>query len=259
MFERIKEILKFKEMIKSFTIRELRTRYKGSFLGFLWTFINPLLQLLVYSLIFPFILRISEKNYAMFLFVALIPWGFFTNSVQGACNLVIGNSSLVTKVYFPREILSITHTLSGLCNTTFSYMIVFPMLLIFKIPLTISLIWLPLILLGQTILNLGFSLLVSSINVFFRDLEYLINVGLMAVYFMTPIMYNITILPEKYQKILLFVNPMAVYIVLYRNIMYYGIMKRPLLLIYVLAYSFFVFFAGYFVFQKLQKKFAEIL
>ena len=124
MFERIKEILKFKEMIKSFTIRELRTRYKGSFLGFLWTFINPLLQLLVYSLIFPFILRISEKNYAMFLFVALIPWGFFTNSVQGACNLVIGNSSLVTKVYFPREILSITHTLSGLCNTIFSYMIV---------------------------------------------------------------------------------------------------------------------------------------
>ena len=188
MFDRIEEILKFREMIKSFTIRELRTRYKGSFLGFLWTFVNPLLQLLVYSLIFPFILRISEKNYAMFLFVALIPWGFFTNSVQGACNLVIGNSSLVTKVYFPREILSITHTLSGLFNTIFSYMILFPMLLIFKIPLTISLIWLPLILAGQTILNLGFSLLVSSINVFFRDLEYLINVGLMAMYFMTPIM-----------------------------------------------------------------------
>ena len=138
-------------------------------------------------------------------------------------------------------------------------MIVFPMLLIFKIPLTISLIWLPLILAGQTILNLGFSLLVSSINVFFRDLEYLINVGLMAMYFMTPIMYNITILPEKYQKILLLVNPMAGYVVLYRNIMYYRVMKRPLLLIYVLLYSFLVFFVGYFVFQKLQRKFAEIL
>ena len=99
MFDRIEEILKFREMIKSFTIRELRTRYKGSFLGFLWTFVNPLLQLLVYSLIFPFILRISEKNYAMFLFVALIPWGFFTNSVQGACNLVIGNSSFVHNSY----------------------------------------------------------------------------------------------------------------------------------------------------------------
>ena len=81
----------------------------------------------------------------------------------------------------------------------------------------------------------------------------------MAMYFMTPIMYNITILPEKYQKILLLVNPMADYVVLYRDIMYYGVMKRPLLLIYVLLYSFLVFFVGYFVFQKLQRKFAEIL
>ena len=259
MFERIKEILKFKEMIKSFTIRELRTRYKGSFLGFLWTFVNPLLQLLVYSLVFPFILRVSEKNYTMFLFVALVPGGFFTNSVQGGCNLIVGNSSLVTKVYFPREILSITHTLSGLCNTIFSYMIVFPLLIIFKIPMTIHLVWLPLILIGQTILNLGLSLIVSSVNVFFRDLEYLVSVGLMAMYFLTPVMYNITILPGKYQKILMFLNPMAGYIILYRNIMYYGIMSRPLLLIYTLVYSVVVFFIGYYVFQKLQRKFAEIL
>ena len=259
MFKRIEEILKFKEMIKSFTIRELRTRYKGSFLGFLWTFVNPLLQLLVYSLVFPFILRVSEKNYTMFLFVALVPWGFFTNSVQGGCNLIVGNSSLVTKVYFPREILSITHTLSGLCNTIFSYMIVFPLLIIFKIPMTIHLLWLPLILIGQTILNLGLSLIVSSVNVFFRDLEYLVSVGLMAMYFLTPVMYNITILPEKYQKILIFLNPMAGYIILYRNIMYYGIMSRPLLLIYTLVYSVAVLFIGYFIFQKLQRKFAEIL
>ena len=259
MFERIKEILKFKEMIKSFTIRELRTRYKGSFLGFLWTFVNPLLQLLVYSLVFPFILRVSEKNYTMFLFVALVPWFFFINSVQGGCNLIVGNSSLVTKVYFPREILSITHTLSGLCNTIFSYMIVFPLLIIFKIPMTIHLLWLPLILIGQTILNLGLSLIVSSVNVFFRDLEYLVSVGLMAMYFLTPVMYNITILPEKYQKILMFLNPMVGYIILYRNIMYYGIMSRPLLLIYTLVYSVVVLFIGYFIFQKLQRKFAEIL
>ena len=146
MFDRIKEILKFKEMIKSFTIRELRTRYKGSFLGFLWTFVNPLLQLLVYSLMFPFLLKVSEKNYTMFLFVGLIPWGFFSTSIQGSCNLIVGNSSLVTKVYFPREILPLTYILSGLCNTVFSYMIVFPMLLIFNIPLTIHIIWLPLIL-----------------------------------------------------------------------------------------------------------------
>lgn len=259
MFKRINEILKFREMIKSFTIRELKTRYKGSFLGFLWTFVNPLLQLLVYSLMFPFILKISEKNYAMFLFVALIPWGYFTNSIQGSCGLILGNSSLVTKVYFPREILPITHTLSGLFNTIFSYMIVFPMLLIFNIPITINLIWLPIILFGQTILNLGFSLIVSSINVFFRDLEYLISVGLMALYFMTPIMYNINILPPRYQKLLLFFNPMAGYSILYRDIMYYGVMPKLKLLIYLFFISICIFLIGYFIFQKLQRKFAEIL
>lgn len=259
MVNRIKEILKFKEMIKSFTIRELKTRYKGSFLGFLWTFLNPLLQLLVYSLIFPFILRVSEKNYTMFLFVALVPWGFFTNSVQGAANLIIGNSNLVTKVYFPREVLPIVHTMSGLFNTIFTYMIVFPMLILFKIPLTIHLIWLPIILIGQTILNLGFSLMISSINVFFRDLEYLISVGLMALYFMTPIMYNPDMLPKIVQKILIICNPMTGYVILYRDVMYYGVGPRYRLLLYSFGLSIFILFLGYFVFQNLQKKFAEIL
>ena len=259
IMNRINEILKFREMIKSFTVRELKTRYKGSFFGFLWTFINPLLQLLIYSLIFPFILRINEKNYAMFLFVALVPWGYFTNSLQGACNLIVGNSNLVTKVYFPREILPITHTLSGLCNTIFSYLIVFPMLILFKIPLTINLLWLPLILIGQTILNLGFSLIVSSVNVFFRDLEYLISVGLMALYFMTPIMYNITALPIKAQKLLLIFNPMVGYSILYRDVMDYGRTPNFKILAYSTLYSIFVLILGYSIFQKLQKKFAEIL
>ena len=259
MFERITEILRFKEMIKSFTIRELRTRYKGSFLGFLWTFVNPLMQLLIYSLMLPFILKINERNYTMFLFVGLIPWGFFTSSIQSSCNLIVGNSSLVTKVYFPREILPLTYTLSGLLNTIFSYMIVFPMLIIFKIPITIYILWLPLILIGQTVLNLGFSLMVSSINVFFRDLEYLTSVGLMALYFATPVMYSMTILPEKLQKILIFINPMASYIVLYRDIMYYGRSPKWGLLIYAISYSVAVFIIGYMIFQKLQKKFAELL
>ena len=224
IMNRINEILKFREMIKSFTVRELKTRYKGSFFGFLWTFINPLLQLLIYSLIFPFILRINEKNYAMFLFVALVPWGYFTNSLQGACNLIV-----------------------------------FPMLILFKIPLTINLLWLPLILIGQTILNLGFSLIVSSVNVFFRDLEYLISVGLMALYFMTPIMYNITALPIKAQKLLLIFNPMVGYSILYRDVMYYGRTPNFKILAYSTLYSIFVLILGYSIFQKLQKKFAEIL
>jgi lipopolysaccharide transport system permease protein len=259
MFKKIKEIFEFKEMIKSFTIRDLKTRYKGSFLGFLWTFINPLLQLLVYSMMFPLILKISEKNYAMFLFVAIIPWGFFGTSIQGACGIIIGNSNLVTKVYFPREILPITYILSALCNTIFSYSIVFPMLLLFKIPITINILWLPIILIVQAIFNLGLAFIVSSVNVFFRDLEYLISVGIIALYFMTPVMYNIRILPLKYQHLLLLLNPMAGFITMYRDVTYYGTMPKIKLLLYLFTISILIFIIGYVTFQKLQKKFAEIL
>ena len=180
MLERINEILKFKEMIKSWTKKELKTRYKGSFFGFLWTFMNPLLQLLVYSLIFPFIMKFNQENYALFLFVALIPWNFFTSSMQGACGLIVGNSNMVTKVYFPREVLPISYTLSGLMNMIFSYAIVFPMMILFRVPFTWNLLWLPVLMICQTILCLGIAFIVSSVNVYFRDIEYMIGVVVMA-------------------------------------------------------------------------------
>lgn len=258
MIERIKELHKFKEMIISWTKKELRTRYKGSFLGFMWTFVNPLLQLVVYSLIFPFILRITQDNYAMFLFVALIPWNYFSSSLQGGCGLIVFNTSLVTKVYFPREVLPISYTLSGAMNMVFSYMIVFPMLALFNIPFTWNMLWLPVLLLTQSILCLGVTFLVSSINVYFRDLEYLISVGLMALYFMTPIMYDISGIPSNLQKFL-FINPMTGFIILYRDVTFYGRALNIKLYSFSLIYSVIICLIGYITFIRLQRKFTEIL
>lgn len=258
MIERFREIFKFKEMIKSWTKKELRTRYKGSFLGFLWTFVNPLLQLLVYSLIFPFLMKLKQENYAMFLFVALIPWNFFTNALQGGCGLFVYNSSMVTKVYFPREVLPLSYTLSGIMNMVFSYMIVFPMLILFKVNFTWNLLWLPILFVSQGILCLGITLLVSSINVYLRDLEYLISVLLMALYFMTPIMYEISSIPEKLQKVL-YLNPMTGYVILYRNVTYSGRALDFGLYLYSLGYSIVILIVGYLVFLKLQRKFTEVL
>lgn len=258
MIEQIKEIFKFKEMIRSWTRKELRTRYKGSFLGFLWTFVNPLLQLVVYSIIFPFVMKFNQENYAMFLFVALIPWNFFTSSMQGACGLIVWNSDMVTKVYFPREVLPISFTCSGLLNMIFSYAIVFPMLIIFRVPFTWNLLWLPVLMICQTILCLGIALLVSSINVYFRDIEYLIGIGVMALYFLTPIMYDISNLPEKLQKIM-YINPMTGYVLMYRDVTFngYGVDLKTLLFSFV--YSVIVLIIGYITFEKLQRRFTEVL
>ncbi len=258
MRTRIHEILKFKEMIKSWTKKELKTRYKGSFLGFLWTFVNPLLQLLVYSVIFPYVMRFSQENYAMFLFVALIPWNFFTSTMQGGCGLVVYNSNLVTKVYFPREVLPISYTLSGLMNMVFSYAIVFPMLVIFRVPFTWNLLWLPVLMLCQTVLCTGIAMLVSSINVYFRDMEHLISVSLMALYFLTPVMYDITAMPAHLQK-MMFLNPMTAYVLMYRDVTFNGYGIDLKMLLFAAVYSVAVLAGGYVIFERLQRKFTEVL
>lgn len=258
MIERIREICKFKEMIKSWTKKELKTRYKGSFLGFLWTFVNPLLQLIVYSIIFPFVMKFNQENYAMFLFVALIPWNYFTSAMQGACGLIVWNSDMVTKVYFPREVLPISFTFSGLMNMIFSYAIVFPMLILFRIPFTWNLLWLPVLMISQTILCMGIALFVSSINVYFRDIEYLISVGIMALYFLTPIMYDITALPERLQRIM-YINPMTGYVLMYRDVMFNGVGLSLKTLIFSLGYSVVVLVIGTATFEKLQRRFTEVL
>ena len=254
----IKEIYKFKEMIKGWTKKELRTRYKGSFLGFLWTFVNPLMQLIIYSIIFPLILKLSEENYAMFLFVALIPWNYFTTCLQGSCGLIVANSSLVTKVYFPREVLPLSYTLSGLLNMVFSYMIVFPMLLVFRIPLSWNVLWLPVLMLGQTVLCAGISLFMCSVNVYFRDLEYLIGVALMGLYFLTPIMYKLETMPEQFRW-LFRINPMTNYVELYRDVTFYGKSLNFPLFLGTLFYSVSIAVIGYITFGNLQKKFTEVL
>ena len=256
--EHIKEIFTFKEMIISWTRKELRTRYKGSFFGFLWTFINPLIQLMIYSIVFPWILKVSEENYAMFLFVALLPWNYFTTCLQGSATLILGNSNLVTKVYFPREVLPISFTLSGLMNMIFCYMIVIPMLLFFRIPLTVHVLWLPVLMLTQTIFCMGISLLVSSINVYFRDVEYFIGVMLMGLYFLTPIMYGMDMVPKDYQ-LFLRINPMTTFCELYRAILFYGKGVEMRLYFFILIYSISIFFVGYCLFGYLQRKFTEVL
>lgn len=262
MFSHIKkrfiEIYKYREMLKSLVKKDLRTRYKGSFLGFLWTFLSPLLQVAVYAVIFPFLMRMTTKNYTMFLFVAQVPWNFFTNSLLGSCGLFVYNSDLVTKVYFPREVLPISNALGGLCNLCFGYMVVIPLMMLFGIPLTWNLLWLPFLFLMQTLLCAGTALIFSSVNVYFRDVEHFTNIVMMALYFATPIMYDISAMPKGLQPILL-LNPMAGYILAYRDVMYNGIGVNFGTLGYSIAFSFIIFIVGMEVFDHLQKGFTEIL
>ena len=207
-------------MIYMLVRRDLRGRYKASVLGFAWTFLNPLLQLAVYTVVFSSILRAGQEKYYLFLFVALIPWLAMANSINGGAACIVQNYNLVTKIYFPRQVLPITSVTASFVNMLLCMIIVLAVCAI-DVGLNLMVLWylIPTILI-EYILALGLALFVSGLVVYFRDLEHFLTVFVMAWQFLTPIMYSEEMVPEKFKNIY-YLNPMTPVITAYRQILYY--------------------------------------
>ena len=252
-------IYRYREMLINMVRRELRGKYKGSILGFLWTFINPLLQLVVYTLVFSNIMRMGVSNYEIFLFVALIPWMFFSTSVLSGAGSIIYNQSLVTKIYFPREILPLSVVTSNFINMIYCSVIVLAVVLFYHMNLNLE-VWfmLPVIAFIEYILVIGIVLIVSALTVYFRDLEHILGIIIMAWQFLTPVMYPESFVPSQYQAIL-YLNPMTPIIISFRDVLYYGKMPVVENLVYAFLWSLIIFICGFLLFGKLQKDFAEEL
>ena len=253
-----KKIYNYRELLKTNVKKEIRGRYKNSFLGILWSFLNPLLQLLVYSVIFGALLAGGDETYPIYICVALIPWTYFTTAISQAAFTVIGNSDIIKKVYFPREILPISVVTSGAVNFVISTIIILAFVIFSGVGLSWYIVLYPFILLIQYILLLGIGFIVSSVTVYFRDLEHIIGVILMAAFYATPIVYNIQQLPHALQ-VLVNLNPMTHLINGYRDIFYYHQMPNMKMLLILLGISIVLTIVGYFIFKKLQKGFAEEL
>ncbi len=253
-----KKIYNYRELLKTNVKKEIRGRYKNSFLGILWSFLNPLLQLLVYSVIFGALLAGGDETYPIYICVALIPWTYFTTAISQASFTVIGNADIIKKVYFPREILPISVVTSGAVNFVISTIIILAFVIFSGVGLSWYIVLYPFILLIQYILLLGIGFIVSSVTVYFRDLEHIIGVVLMAAFYATPIVYNIQQLPHTLQ-VLVNLNPMTHLINAYRDIFYYHQMPNMEILFMLLGISIVLTVIGYFIFKKLQKGFAEEL
>lgn len=259
MMKKFREIYNYRSMIFSLVRRELRGRYKGSFLGFFWTFLNPLLQLLVYSLVFSVIVRVDVEKYYLFLFVALIPWLFFSSGLTAGAGVIINNKDLVKKIYFPREVLPISHVVTNFINMLLSFIVVFVVIIFSGIEVNfVALMFLPLIFIIEFLMVLGITFLVSALTVYLRDLEHIMTIGNMAWMYLTPILYSISMVPERFIPILM-LNPMASVILAYRDILYYGRIPQLATLIGAVAMGIIVLIIGYLVFSKLQRNFAEEL
>lgn len=255
----LKEIYQYREMLRSLIHRDLRGRYKGSMLGFLWTFVNPLLQLIVYTLVFSNIMRMGIDDYYLFLFVALIPWMFCATSIVAGSTCILANQSLVTKIYFPREVLPIAVVTSNFINMGYCFVVVLSVVLFFGQNINLSAwLYLPLIAIVEYILVLGLVMIFSALTVYLRDLAHILGIVTMAWQFLSPVMYSVDMVPEEY-LVYFNLNPMTPIIVAYREILYYGKIPELSTLTQALIFGLFFSFFGFVVFNKLKRRFAEEL
>lgn len=257
--QNIKEVFSYREMINAFIRRDLRGRYKGSVLGFLWTFINPLLQLCVYSVVFSLILKSDKEKYYLFLFVALIPWIFFSSSVQGGSTCIIAYKDMVKKIYFPREVLPIATVTTNFVNMLLCFIVIFAVVIFSRTPLNpLALLCLIPVFLVEYILALGMAFLVSAITVYLRDMEHILGIVVMAWQYLTPVLYDIDIVPAN-MRVIFSLNPMTPIIVAFRQILYYHEVPDLSTLLSALVMGIAVLVIGWLVFSRLKRRFAEEL
>ncbi len=258
MIKLFKELYQYRELLKTNIKKEIRGKYKGAWLGILWSYLNPLLMLGVYSIVFSKIMRVDIPNYTMFLFTALIPWTFFTTALTQGSDSIVVNGNILKKVYFPREIIPISIVTSNAVNFLFSSIIMFFFMFVTGLGFSWHIIFFPVILLIQYLLLLGITFILSSTTVYIRDLQHIIGVVLMAMFYGTPIVYSLDMVPQSLKQILL-LNPMTAIINSYRDILFYKRLPDFHYLTIIFITSIFVISIGLIIFKKLQKNFAEEL
>ena len=255
----IKELYQYREMIFSLIRKDLRGRYKGTILGFFWTFLNPLFQLIVYTIVFSVLFPTNVDHFYIFLFVGLVPWMFFSTSLTGGASSVTGQENLIKKIYFPRQVLPISYVTSSFVNMLLTFLVIFAVLIVSGFGIKISILWaLPIVMIVEYVLAVGITMLTSALTVYFRDLEHILGILSMAWMYLTPILYEVTVIPEQYRS-LIYMNPMTGIILCYKDILYYR--QLPDLKNIGSAFGVGMLFlaAGFWGFGKLQKRFVEEL
>ncbi|MBR3199003.1 MAG: ABC transporter permease [Bacilli bacterium] len=248
----------YREFLKTSILKDFRGKYKKSFLGILWSFLNPLFQLLIYSLVFPHIMGNKIENYTVYLIVGLMPWTFFNNTIIQSAACIVTNGGIIKKVFFPREILPISTLTSNLINFLITQIIVLLALIFSGIGIAKTIVLFPLIALLQYILQMGLAFIFSAITVYIRDVEYIINIFMMLMFYLCPILYAPSMLPPELLNVLK-LNPMFEIITFYRQILYEGVLPNMHTVFKIFLVCVGVLFIGYMIFRRLEKKFAEEL
>ncbi len=262
MLHNLRQLVRYRGLIQTLVVRELKARYRGSVLGFFWSFINPLLLLLIYTFVFsvvlPGIRPVQIEPYALFLFCGLLPWTWFSSSLLESSNVLISGGNLIKKVLFPAEILPVVSVLANMVHFCLGLPILAAFLIYYRAPLHFwELVWFPAVMLVQLVLTLGLALILAAVTVHFRDIRDLLANLLTFWFFATPILYPMGEAPPLGRGFLN-LNPFTHLAVSYQEILFYdGPFGHWKWLIALGVASTGLFFVGYFVFDRLRDSFAE--
>ena len=252
------QLFGYKELLRNLVAKELKVKYRGSALGFLWSLLHPLLLIVVYALAFRFILRIPLENFPLFLVIGVLHWGFFSSSTIAATEAILGNANLIRQIYFPRMILPLSVVSFQLLQLLFAMVVFF----VVYIPLGGQLWWglclYPLLLVLQGLFVVGVALGISALTVFYRDLKHLAEVGLMLLFWLTPIVYNFTMIPETAQ-LWFRLNPMVPFVISYHDIFYLHEMPSFGNWALMVFWAWMALWVGYLLFRRREDRFAEEL
>ena len=264
MWHNLADLFRFRGLIRTLVARELKARYRGSVLGFFWSFVNPLLLLSVYTFVFTTILQNADtttRPYAIFMFSGLLPWTWFSTSLlEGASSLMAGGN-LIKKVLFPAEVLPIVSVLSNLVHFLFGLLILAGFMIFYqRSPDWLALAWLPVIMLLQVVFTAGLALLLSAISAHFRDIPPLLGNILTFWFFATPIIYPYTMPAVADYKWFFRFNPFYHFAVSYQELLFFpGPFGHLADLPAMAGMSAVTFLAGYWVFDRLRDSFAEVV
>ncbi len=263
---RIGQLWRYRELVRNLVMRDLKARYKNSVLGFVWSLLNPLLMMLVFTVVFTVMLPSSIEKFPVFVLCGILPWNWFATSMSGSVQSIVANSNLVKKVYFPREVLPLSLVLSNGVNFLLALLILFPMILIYRIELTPWVLMLPVLIVIQLVFTLGVALFVAALNVFFRDTGVIMEVIVQAWFFLTPVVYDIKVLPQhkvimgidvNVQRLAYILNPMASIIANIRDILYWSVPPGLDFMARTAFTSLLVLLLGYLFFTRLAPNFGE--
>ncbi len=261
MYNFFKNLVTHRYLLYNLASREIKSRYKQSVLGYFWVILNPFIQMLVLAFVFSFFVRLpTEFNipYSVFLYSGLLPWNLFLFSVTSATNSLIENDSLLKKVYFPREIIITAAILAKTYDFLLASTVFVLFLIYFKIQVSLIIFYLPLVLFIQILFSLGLSFILSALNLFYRDVQYLMNAVFLIWFYLTPVIYPVELIPQRFRWVFQ-LNPMAVLINAERRTIFGGGDLNFKSLAIAVLLSLVIFQIGYKIFKKLEGLFADVV